>query len=125
MCPAKGIHPVAVLLACVAAALVGFLSHRNSQLSAFYPDLRMAATRAAIRSTPVEDLYIVSSESLEDGRVAFRILVNPLVWWMWLAGPLLLLGTLVALWPQRSLAGSPVSTGRAGGNIAAAPFGPD
>jgi len=92
---------------------------------AFYPDLRMAATRAAIRSTPVEDLYIVSSESLEDGRVAFRILVNPLVWWMWLAGPLLLLGTLVALWPQRSLAGSPVSTGRAGGNIAAAPFGPD
>ena len=76
---------------------------------AFHPDFRMSSTRAAIRSTPLEDLYIVSSESLEDGRVAFRILVNPLVWWMWLAGPVLLLGTLVALWPTRqpSLAAVP------------------
>ena len=68
---------------------------------AFYPEQRMSATRAAIRSTPIEDLYIVSSESLEDGRVAFRILVNPLVWWMWVAGGILVLGTVVALWPQR------------------------
>ena len=59
---------------------------------AFYPAQNIAATRAAIRSTPIEDLYIVSSESLDDGRVAFRILVNPLVWWMWLAGPILVLG---------------------------------
>ena len=92
---------------------------------AFYPDLRMASTRAAIRSTPIEDLYIVSSESLDDGSVVFRILVNPLVWWMWLAGPLLLLGTLVALWPQRKLAGASVATGRAGRRIAASPSGPD
>ena len=68
---------------------------------ALYPAQNIAATRAAIISTPIEDLYIVSSESLEDGRVAFRILVNPLVWWMWLAGPILVLGTLVALWPQQ------------------------
>ncbi len=68
---------------------------------ALYPAQNIAATRAAIRSTPIEDLYIVSSESLDDGRVAFRILVNPLVWWMWLAGPILVLGTIVALWPQR------------------------
>ena len=68
---------------------------------ALYPAQNIAATRAAIRSTPIEDLYIVSSESLDDGRVAFRILVNPLVWWMWLAGPILILGTLVALWPQK------------------------
>ncbi|MCL0043998.1 cytochrome c biogenesis protein CcsA [Dehalococcoidia bacterium] len=71
---------------------------------AFYPKVRMAATRAAIISTPVEDLYVVSSESLKDGRVAFRILVNPLVWWMWLAGPILILGTIVALWPRRNTA---------------------
>ena len=70
---------------------------------AYYPDKRMAATRAAIRSTPVEDLYIVSSESLADGRVAFRIQVNPLVWWMWIAGPLLVIGTIVSVWPQNKL----------------------
>lgn len=37
ICSAKGIRPIVVLLACAAAALVGFLSHWNSQLSAFYP----------------------------------------------------------------------------------------
>ena len=70
----------------------------------------MTSSRAAIRSTPVEDLYIVTSETLEDGRVAVRVLVNPLVWWMWWAGPLLILGATVALWPERvpSLARSPI-----------------
>ena len=68
---------------------------------AFYPEFRMTSSRAAIRSTPVEDLYIVTSETLEDGRVAARVLVNPLVWWMWWAGPLMILGALVALWPER------------------------
>ena len=67
----------------------------------FYPDFRMASTRAAIRSTPIEDFYIIPSETLEDGSVGFRVFVNPLVWWMWIAGPVFLLGTLIALWPQR------------------------
>jgi cytochrome c-type biogenesis protein CcmF len=68
---------------------------------AFYPSFNMAATRAAIRSNPVEDLYVVPSENLPDGSVGFRILVNPLIWWMWVAGPVLILGTVVSLWPER------------------------
>ena len=68
---------------------------------AFYPSFNMAATRAAIRSTPVEDLFIVSSENLPDGSVGFRILVNPLIWWLWVAGPVMLMGTVIALWPQK------------------------
>ncbi len=67
---------------------------------AFYPDFRMSATRAAIRSTPIEDLYIIPSESTEGGGAVFRVLINPLVWWMWVAGPVLVLGTLVSLWPE-------------------------
>ena len=67
----------------------------------FYPDFRMASTRAGIRSTPVEDLYIIPSEILDNDSVGFRVFVNPLVWWMWVAGPVLILGTLIALWPQR------------------------
>ncbi len=66
----------------------------------FYPSFNMASTRAAIRSTPVEDLYVVPSENMPDGSVGFRILVNPLIWWMWVAGPVLVLGALVSLWPQ-------------------------
>ncbi len=71
---------------------------------AFYPSFRMAATRASIHSTPIEDLYVVPSENLEDGSVGFRILVNRLTWWMWVSGPVLLLGGMIALWPQRRLA---------------------
>ena len=66
----------------------------------FYPSFNMAATRAAIRSTPVEDLYVVPSENLANGSVGLRILVNPLIWWMWVAGPVLVLGTVISLWPQ-------------------------
>ena len=66
----------------------------------FYPSFNMASTRAAIRSTPVEDFFVVPSENLPDGSVGFRILVNPMIWWMWVAGPVLVLGTVIALWPQ-------------------------
>ncbi len=74
----------------------------------FHPDHNMASTRAAIRSTPLEDFYVVPSENREDGAVGFRILVNPLVWWMWIAGPVLILGTAIALWPSRAPAPRPV-----------------
>ena len=74
----------------------------------FHPDFNMASTRAAIRSTPVEDFYVVPSENREDGAVGFRILVNPLVWWMWVAGPVMILGTVVALWPSRAPERRPV-----------------
>ncbi len=69
---------------------------------AFYPGFNMASTRAAIRSTPVEDFYVVPSENLPGGDVGFRILVNPLIWWMWVAGPVMVLGTVIALWPEPS-----------------------
>ncbi len=74
----------------------------------FHPAFNMASTRAAIRSTPVEDFYVVPSENRDDGAVGFRILVNPLVWWMWVAGPVMILGTVVALWPSRAPVRRPV-----------------
>jgi cytochrome c-type biogenesis protein CcmF len=70
---------------------------------AFYPDFRQASVRAGIRSTPVEDLYIVPSEFLEDGRLVVRVSINPLAWWLWVAGPIFLVGTMVAVWPHPSL----------------------
>ena len=68
---------------------------------AIYPDFRIAATRGAIRSPPIEDFYIVPSQFNEDGTAVFRVLINPMVWWMWASGPLLVLGVLLALSPQR------------------------
>ena len=79
----------------------GELQHMLYPRRDFYPSFNMASTRAAIRSTPVEDFFVAPSENMADGSVGFRILVNPLIWWMWVAGPVLILGTIVALWPQR------------------------
>ena len=66
-----------------------------------YPQFRIASTRGAIHSTPIEDFYIVPSEFREDGEAVFRVLINPMVWWMWASGPILVLGTLIALSPRR------------------------
>lgn len=67
----------------------------------FYRDFRIGATRAAIRSTPIEDFYVIPSEFSDDGSAVFRVLINPLVWWMWVSGPIMALGTIFALSPQR------------------------
>ena len=80
----------------------GELLETISPNRAFYPSFNMASTRAAIRSSPVEDFYVVPSENLPDGDVGFRLLVNPLIWWMWVAGPVMVLGTVIALWPEPS-----------------------
>ncbi|MBI4233793.1 MAG: heme lyase CcmF/NrfE family subunit [Chloroflexi bacterium] len=89
----------------------------------FYPNNSPnTATRAAIRSTPVEDLYIITSEFTEDGSAVFRILVNPLVLWIWVAGPLLILGTLVALWPGRRPVPYPVRVAEKAPATAGAPL---
>ena len=77
-----------------------FVGEMESQ-RAFYRNFRIGATRAGIRSTPLEDFYIVPSEFGDDGQAVFRVYVNPLVWWMWMSGVLFIVGTLFALSPRR------------------------
>jgi cytochrome c-type biogenesis protein CcmF len=60
------------------------------------------STRVGLRSTPFEDLYVVLAGWDGDGsaaQVSLAVFVNPLVSWIWAGGVLLLLGTLVSLWP--------------------------
>ena len=75
----------------------------------FYPAFNLRPARAAIHSTPLEDVYIIPNDFFPDGTVGFRVLVNPLVMWMWVAGPVMVLGTLIALWPARSRARAPTT----------------
>ena len=77
------------------------LTGRMEAYRAFYPTFRIASTKGAIRSTPIEDFYIVPSEFGSDDQAVFRVLINPMVWWMWASGPVLVLGILVGLWPSR------------------------
>ena len=79
----------------------GEFSGRMEANRAFYPVFRIASTKGAIRSTPIEDFYIVPSEFGSDDEAVFRVLINPMVWWMWASGPVMALGILVGLWPSR------------------------
>ncbi len=66
-------------------------------------------TEVAIRSTLLEDLYVILIGWDEDDTAAFKVLVNPLVNWIWIGGGVLLLGGLIALWPERQELPAPAS----------------
>jgi cytochrome c-type biogenesis protein CcmF len=55
-----------------------------------------------------EDLFVILNQFNADGSVSVKALVNPLVNFIWLAGLVFLLGSVVAMWPdareQRRLA---------------------
>ena len=59
------------------------------------------STEVGIMSDRREDLYVVYAGSVDGTeRSTFRITVNPLVWWVWAGGCLLVVGGLVTMWPS-------------------------
>jgi cytochrome c-type biogenesis protein CcmF len=57
-------------------------------------------SKLALRSTPRDDLYIVLAGWQPDGSASFFVFVNPLVFWVWIGGVVLMLGGLITLWPD-------------------------
>jgi cytochrome c-type biogenesis protein CcmF len=58
------------------------------------------STEAAIRSGLREDLYVVFAGAVNGTEEAvYRFTINPLVWWVWMGGVILVLGGVVTLWP--------------------------
>src|SRR6266540_572055 len=64
------------------------------------------STEVGIRSGLREDLYVVLG-GLVNGteQAVYRFTINPLVWWVWFGGFVLVLGGLIVLWPG----GAPVA----------------
>src|SRR5216117_237423 len=67
------------------------------------------STEVGIRSDVREDLYVVLA-GLVNGteQAVFRFTINPLVWWVWFGGFVLVIGGLIVLWPG---GGAPPGTG--------------
>ena len=58
-------------------------------------------TEVAIRSNLIEDLYVIlASVSHDDGMANIKVLINPLVMWIWIGGGVMLAGGLIAFWPE-------------------------
>lgn len=56
-------------------------------------------SEVSVRTTLAGDLYTIL-EGWDKGAAAFKFLINPLVSWIWLGGLVLMLGTIVAFWPD-------------------------
>jgi cytochrome c-type biogenesis protein CcmF len=54
-----------------------------------------ALTHVAISTTPLADVYVVLAGTNADGSASFRVLVNPLVTWIWVGGVILILGVVL------------------------------
>ena len=58
-------------------------------------------SEVGLRMTPAEDVYVILNGWEGDGTSAtFSIYVNPLTMWMWVGGLLVVLGTVVCVWPH-------------------------
>jgi cytochrome c-type biogenesis protein CcmF len=68
------------------------------------------STEIALRSTPQEDLYLVFESAVNGTEEAnYRFTITPLVWWVWYAGLILVIGGLVTMWPASTGGGGPKS----------------
>jgi cytochrome c-type biogenesis protein CcmF len=69
----------------------------------FFPNQQSPVGRAVHRSSFGEDLYLILSgfSELQNNRATLKVLVRPLVVWIWLGGGVIALGTLIAILPPR------------------------
>src|SRR5829696_6455908 len=83
-------------------------SEKRQHVDSFKRPTFEPSTEVAIHSTLQEDLYIVFAGAVNGTEEAvYRFNINPLVWWVWFGGFVLILGGLVTMWPGAG----PVFTG--------------
>ena len=66
----------------------------------FYPQQEQPSTEMAVRSTLSEDLYLILAGWEQDGSASLKVIINPLIIWLWIGWIVLVGGTLIALWPD-------------------------
>ena len=61
-----------------------------------------AAVRAVILGRPFEDLFVVTDEPFDDTTktIALRMVIFPLIQWVWIGAIMLCVGAAVSLWPK-------------------------
>jgi cytochrome c-type biogenesis protein CcmF len=70
----------------------------------FYPTQQEPIAEVDYWIGLTEDLYLIlGSFDREGGWAVIKVLVNPMVSWIWIGGAIMAFGTLLALWPARFL----------------------
>ena len=61
------------------------------------PDKRQPHSELDIWDPPKDIYSIFSGYDVEDGVAYFKIMINPLVWWVWFGAYVLVLGSMISL----------------------------
>jgi cytochrome c-type biogenesis protein CcmF len=69
----------------------------------YYVEMQQTMTIPGVRSTIRDDLYVILAgwESIGTEGATFKVYHNPMVNFVWWGGIVFILGTLVAIWPNR------------------------
>ena len=73
------------------------------------PSLRPAASAQIERLQSLTAERLARSHLADDSPATFRVIVDPLVTWMWIGGLIALSGALIAIWPGRRPRRRPVA----------------
>jgi cytochrome c-type biogenesis protein CcmF len=85
---------------------VGIVSPEKS----LYHGQNQPTTEVAIHTNYKEDLYVILA-GYDGDSATFKVLVNPLVVWLWIGGGIMVLGTIIVVLPDRRKAAPPNSQG--------------
>jgi len=83
------------------------ISRHGKYLTTLYPEKRLyfaqnqPTTEVALRTSLFEDLYVIMAGFEPSKTATFKVFVNPLVLWIWMGGLVMVLGTGIAIWPER------------------------
>jgi cytochrome c-type biogenesis protein CcmF len=53
-----------------------------------------------VRTTAAEDLYVILAGWNDDGSATLKVIINPLVVWLWVGFIVFIIGTLIAMLPD-------------------------
>ncbi|MGH7516652.1 MAG: heme lyase CcmF/NrfE family subunit [Gemmatimonadales bacterium] len=90
-------------------------SEKRQHVDSFKRPTFEPSTEVGIRSDLREDLYVVFAGAVNGTEQAvYRFNLNPLVWWVWFGGGVLVLGGLITMWPgaPRTLRSAPAPARR-------------
>jgi len=84
-------------IATVAVSRDGKFLSLEHPTKAVYMKSQQPMTEVALRSTPMEDLYLILGGVNDDGTTSIQAYINPLVSLVWFGGVVMVFGTLISL----------------------------
>jgi cytochrome c-type biogenesis protein CcmF len=68
---------------------------------AIYFKQEQPTTEVALKWDLKEDLYVILAGFEESGLATFKVIINPVMVWLWIGGLVITFGTFVVMWPDK------------------------